>query len=368
MLIEQIHYATTPKYNFPRFIGDMGLSKKFIEISLSSMSEIREKFFQPWIDFNNRSLERIDEQEDTVVEIHGKDSFPTILHLEPILDDTPIVAIDASSIKVGETDCGIICAVRGAIVWNERKQYRCLRIGPFPFHITEENRKEILRALGQYSPAAFNSNLSFLIEVQSRLCSALERWIQMMVSRSTNNSIILWDGSLSCNSQNGCTEILLQALRDARSNSNIVLSFSKASTVRFLGRKITDLIVKQKGSCILEIDERMLSISSKRNLRLLGKIYVVKLSEKGYAFRVDVDKALPREVQILTLKRLLGNDLVFQGYPETLRLAHISSTFTASDVIGIQRFIAKRYGLKIVTWPSIRKALFGPFGTGGAGD
>lgn len=366
-MIGQIHYATTSRYNFPQTLNDTGLSKKFIELSLNSMSEIREKFFQPWIDLDDQSAERIDEQEDTV-EVYGKDSLSTISHLEPIPDNTPIVAIDASSIRIGETECGVICAVRGAVVWNERRNYRYLRVGPFPFHITEENRKEILRVLGQHSPTIFNSGLSYLVEVQSRLCNALERWIQMMVSRSTSNSIILWDGSLSCSYQNGHADLILQILRDARSNSNMVLSLSKASTVKFLGKRITDLIAKQKGPCLLEIDERMLSVSSRKNLRLLGKICVVKLSERGYAFRADIDKALPREAQMLVVQRLLGNDLVFQGYPETLRLAHIFSTFTASDVIGIQRFIAKRYGLKVVTWPSIRKALFGPFGAGGAGD
>lgn len=189
----------------------------------------------------------------------------------------------------------------------------------------------------------------------------------MMVSRSASNSIILWDGTLSCRPQNDCVSLLLRILEDARRNSNAVISLSKASTVKFLGRRITDLLMKQREPCLLEIDEHMLSISSK-SLRLLGKIYVAKLSEKGYAFRVDVDRGLSRDVHMMALRRLMGNDSVFQGYPEALRLAHIFSTFTASDVIGIQRFISRKYGLKVVTWPSIRKALFGPFGTGGAGD
>lgn len=366
-MIGQIHYTTTPKYNFSQIVEDIDLSKKFIELSLNTMSEIKEKFFQPSISLDGQFTDRLDEQEDTV-EVNGKSALPIITRLEPTSDETPIMAIDASSIKVGETERGVICAVRGAVVWNERKRYKYLRVGPFPFHITEESRKEILRVLGQYSPITFNSSLSFLIEVQSRLCNALERWIQIIVSRSISNSIILWDGALSCSSQNGHFDLLPQILRYARSNSNTILSFSKASTVRFLGKRITDLITKQKGPCLLEIDERALSISSRRNLRLLGKIYVAKLSERGYAFRVDVDKALSREAQLLVIQKLLGNDLVFQGYPETLRLAHIFSTFTASDVIGIQRFIAKRYGLKVVSLPSIRKALFGPFGTGFFGD
>jgi len=364
-VIEQIHYATTPKYNFPQIRENMSLPKRFIELSLNSMSEIKERCFQPWIDLSNLQVERIEEQED-IIEVYGKDTLSLISSLEPVPDGTPIIAIDTSSIKVGETGSGIICAVRGAVVWNEKKRYKYLRLGPFPFHITEENRKEILSILGQYSPINFGSSL-FLIEIQSRLCNALEKWIQMMISRSVSDSIILWDGSLTSKSSSGYLDTLAGILRNARNNSNIVLSFSKASTVRFLGRRITDLLSKHKAPCILEIEEEMLSLSSK-NLRLLGKIYVARLNDKGYTFRVDVDRSLPKEIQIIAIQRLLGNDIIFQGYPEALRLAHIFSTFTASDVIGIQRFIAREYGLKVVTWPNIRKALFGPFGTGGAGD
>ena len=364
-MIEQIHYATTSRYNFPQI--SVGVPSKIIELSLNSMSEIRDKCFQPWIDLGGQQMEGVEGQEGAI-EVCNGDSFSLISPLEPIPDDSPVVAVDASSIKVGETESGIICAVRGAVVWYERKCYRYLRIGPFPFHITEENRKKVLSVLGQSQSIIFNSGIQFLVEVQSRLCSALERWIQTAISDSVSNGIILLDGALSSRFSNSGFNSLEQILRKARDNSNVVLSFSKTSTVRVLGRKITDLITRQSGPCLLEINDGMLSASSRNNMRLLGKVYVVKLNERGYAFRVDVDGALPREIQVMAVQRLLGNDLTFQGYPETLRLAHIFSTFTASDVIGIQRFIAEEYGLKVVSWPDIRKALFGPFGTGGTGD
>jgi len=364
-VIEQIHYATTQRYNFLRDLRDLDFPKKFIEISLSSMNEIRDKCFQPWIEVESRQVE-VEEQEN-VIEVYDEASFLLTSPLEPIPDGTPVVAIDASSIKVGETRNGAICAVRGAVVWNERGKYRCLRIGPFPFHITRENRRKILGFIGQFSPSIFNSNMTFLIEAQSQLCNALERWIQMAISSSTSNSIILFDGTLSTRPFNGNADILAQILRKARGNSNAVVSFSKFSTIKFLGKKITDLIAKQKEPCLLEINESMLSISSK-TMRLLGKIYAGKLCGKGYAFRIDVDRMLPKEMQVIVIQRILGNDLAFQGYPETLRLAHIFSTFTASDVIGIQRFLTRKYGLKIVNWPNFRKVLFGPFGTGCAGD
>lgn len=342
------------------------MPEKFIELSLTSLSEIRNECFQPWVDVESQQVEKIEEQEN-IIEVDGEIPSSLILPLKPIPDGTPVVAIDASCIKVGETRSGIICAVRCAVAWSKEGRYGCLRIGPFPFHITKENRKKIFSFIGYSSPIILSSNITFLVEIQSQLCNALERYVQAEISRSINSSIILFDGALSARPSNNDTGILAQILKKARDNSNVVISFSKASTVKFLDKRITDLIIKQREPCLLEINENMLSVSS-RALHLLGKIYVGKLSSRGYAFRIDVDRMLPRDIQIIFIQKVLGNDIVFQGYPETLRLAHIFSTFTASDVIGIQRFLAREYGLRILNLPNLRRVLFGPFGTGGAGD
>ena len=66
-----------------------------------------------------------------------------LVKLKPNPAKTPVVAIDVSSIKLGETRTGILIAVRGAIVWKQTNRYRYLRLGPFPFHITEKNKNEI---------------------------------------------------------------------------------------------------------------------------------------------------------------------------------------------------------------------------------
>jgi hypothetical protein len=96
----------------------------------------------------------------------------------------------------------------------------------------------------------------------------------------------------------------------------------------------------------------------------LGNIHVAKLTSGVCSFRLDIDKQLPREQGIEAVESLLGNDLLVQSYPETLRLAHIYSTFTATEVIGIQRFVAEQYGLRTVTRPNVRRMLFGPYGKG----
>ena len=70
-----------------------------------------------------------------------------------------------------------------------------------------------------------------------------------------------------------------------------------------------------------------------QSLCFLGDVYVAKFRSNGFSFRLDIDKRAPTEEKIDAVQKVIGNDLVFQSYPESLRLAHIYSTFTANDVI-----------------------------------
>jgi hypothetical protein len=291
------------------------------------------------------------------------DAFSTsITPLMPIPDGTPVVAIDVSSIKIGETEMGALYAVRGAIVMNDKHQIKYLRLGPFPFHITEKNKKEIFRTSKQDPSLNLNSGFSSPLETQSHLCNIVERWIQMSVATSSINKIILWDGSLTVGTIGNSMNVLSQILRVARKNGNSILSFSKETNVRFSGRRITEIIPNCKPPYVLEANE--LHLKNIGNLRLLGKVYVARLTNTGCSFRLDIDRFIPLEQRILAVQRLLGNELVFQGYPETLRLAHIFSTFTANDIMGIQHFITQEYGLRVIAHNNIRRMLFGPFGKG----
>jgi len=325
------------------------------------MRNTQGRHFQPCqTDFPETLVERPHLHEP--ITLNNK-TFSTLLTpLKPIRDGTPIVAIDVSSIRIGETDTGIIYAIRGAIVWNEKRRYRYLRIGPFPFHITEESRRDLPNLFSQQPSVTRTMTPSMTYDAQSWLCSLAERWLQMAVAYSANNSIILLDGSLTAGTPGNPTSVLSQIVKTAGRNSNLVLAFSKVTSIRFLGWKITDLILRQEPPCLLEVEDLPLSIS--KNVHLLGRMFVAKLVPNGCSFRLDIDRALTREQSIVAVERLLGNELLFQGYPETLRLAHIYSTFTANDVIGLQSFITREYGLRVVTCTNMRRRLFGPFGTG----
>jgi hypothetical protein len=296
-----------------------------------------------------------------IMKIQQTSTIKTI-PLEPVTEKRPVVAIDVSSIRIGETEIGELFAIRAAIVWKENNRYKYQRIGPFPFHITEQNKKEIHKLFrNHYFEFSETPNI---VNMAARMGNLLERWLQLGISCSTYNSIILWDGSMTAGTVDSPVDEMSRLLKIARNRLNTVLAFSKKTSLRFSGHKLTDYAEKAVPPCLLQISDFP---SSSGSIFPLGNIYVAKLSSGVCSFRMDIDKKIPQELGIDAVKSLLGSDLLIQSYPETLRRAHIYSTFTATEVIGIQRFIADQYGLRIVSRPNVRRMLFGPFGKGADG-
>ncbi|MCK4884502.1 hypothetical protein KAS24_00385 [Candidatus Bathyarchaeota archaeon] len=358
-MIEQLNYTTTPTYNFPPSLEHLQLPQTFMELSLSSMKNIESSYLQP----NQTTTEHIADA-TPIMKIQQPSTIKTI-PLEPTLDEKPVVAVDVSSIRLGETETGELCAIRGAIVWKEKNRYKYQRIGPFPFHITEQNKKEIHKLFRNHhfkiSEATRTPNIA---NMQARIGNLLERWLQLGISCSAYGTIILWDGSMTAGMVDSPVDEMARLLETARNRLSTVLAFSKNTNLRFSGHKLTDYTKKAVPPCLLQINDFP---SSSGPVHLLGNVYVAKLTRGVCSFRLDIDKKVPREQGIGAVQSLLGSDLLVQSYPETLRLAHIFSTFTATEVIGIQRFIAHQYGLKIVTRPNVRRMLFGPFGKGAEG-
>jgi hypothetical protein len=324
------------------------------------------RLFQPCTakQIENPTIQTLEEATQLLAE-PGQPKLKSI-SLRPIKDETPVIAVDVSSMKIGETDVGILCAIRAAIVWKQKRQYRYLRIGPFPFHITEDNKNEVYHLFRQHSfieqpKPDYTCTLS-LVFAPTRLGALLERWLQMRIATQTGNSLILLDGSLTAGTQDASVEFISQLLETARNRCNTVLAFTKITRLRLLGYRLTDYINKRTSPCLLQIGGYPMTLSNA--VRLLGNVYVVKLSEGNCGFRLDIDRKLSHEKAVEAVQRLIGNDLILQSYPETLRLAHIYSTFTANEVIGIQRFLVQTHQLKIVTRPNVRRLLFGPFGKG----
>jgi hypothetical protein len=361
-VIEQLTITTTPKYNFPQENINLELPRTFLELSIQSIKTSEKTF-----NLNNL----LNFQQLTITTLENLNCLSAkVIKLKPKPDNSIVSAIDVSSIKLGETSTGFLLAIRGAIVWKQNVNYRYLRIGPFLFHVTEENKQRIYNVLRkayfnfahQESKAALNiTSTPNIMQMQSRLTGLLEKWLQMTLTTAAKNTLILWDGSLTVGTPETPTRVVESILQTARKRENMIMAFSKATRLRLMSHRITDLLVKSRPPCLLELKGYS---NVNRPIRLLGEIYVARLAKGNCTFRLDIDKEIPSEQRIEAVEKLLGNDIVSHGYPETLRLAHILCTFTANEVIAMQRFIAKKAGLNIVSQPNIRRILFGPYGKG----
>ena len=346
-MTEQLHISTTPKYNFPPLTE---FPQQFLELSIRTLKTLHTKSLHETQIENN--IDSINTQKIKLIKLSQAN------------EEVPVAAIDVSSIKVGETINGIVIAVRGAIVYRKDGKYRYLKVGPFPLHITEENKGELYRFFGSHPISILNEAYDVTIApeisyLQSKITSIFEKWLHLSLASSMRNSLILLDGSLTAGTPEKPVTTMQNIMEIAKKNKNIVLAISKISRIRVSGLQISDFAFKLPHPCLVELDNLPFRYGIMKNL---GRVYLAKLNGSK-VFRLDIYRGFPKEEGIKAVEKLLASDLIVDGYPETLRLAHIFSTFTANEIVGIQRYLNERYNLRIFDRISIRKILFGPYGT-----
>ena len=283
-----------------------------------------------------------------------------IIEFTPTPSSRPIAAIDTSTIRLGELEDGSLCALRGAVVALEGKHYRYTRYGPLLFSLGNSLMANQIPSLGITS---FNgvSNVEILLR---RVRNSLERWLQLSVTRSLTSGLILIDGSLTAGTPDNPSGEMENLLDVARRSENLVIAISKNTQLRIHDKSITALLELNSEPCLLDVDKRIRRQFPGYPIQFLGRIFVGKLARSGFPFRIDVDRRISTEDCVAGIKQLTGTDIVEQGYPETLRVAHILSTFTASDVLAIQSLATARFGIQLMPKLALRRSLFGPFGTG----
>jgi hypothetical protein len=105
-------------------------------------------------------------------------------------------------------------------------------------------------------------------------------------------------------------------------------------------------------TCYIDVSSIVKSLVS----NIIGNPLLAKLSTDGLVLRVDVLND-PSE----SLGRLITNDVITNGYPETLRLAHHVSIFTRTDMTCLKGFILSKFGAKEMMCEDVRRTLLGAF-------
>lgn len=282
------------------------------------------------------------------------------IHLEPLDSHRPVVAVDTSTIRLGELEDGTLCGLRGAIVWLENHQYHYSRYGPLIFSLG--NNQSSFQELVGLEPNPFCNEIN-IENMLKRVRNMLERWLQYNIASATRQGIILVDGSLTAGTPDNPVKEVERMLDTARRGENAVIAISKKTKLRIKERSLTNLLEHEQSACLLDVDAEVSDQFPPYPVRFLGRVFVGKLAKRGFPFRVDVDRALTGENAVNSIRQLAGTDIVDQGYPETLRMAHILCTFTAGDVLAMQAFTAARFGVQLLPKLLLRRSLFGPFGT-----
>ncbi len=338
---------------------DSIIPSDFIKIGNQSLACNSTHTF-PTQQFNIQLLRNIKHKPSFTTGIDNQ--FLETLRLDGVGNEVSVYGLDTSNIDLGETAEGVLCAIRGCIVWRDTKEYQYSRHGPFIFHITERNKQYLFDSLRQ---TCFNQHERIeappLENMTDQIRSILERWLQKQLCESCQDSLLLWDGSLISPSGNRPITPLFSLLNLARREQNTILAFSKETTLTAMGRRINTLVSDRDVPCLLDIDN-IIQLQYGKRLRFLGKVYIAKFTRGRLSFRLDIDRRLSQYEGKTAAEDLLKSDLIINSYPESLRLAHILSRFSAGEVIAMQRYISLHHSLRIVPQPDVRQILFGPYG------
>jgi hypothetical protein len=292
------------------------------------------------------------------------DRFDTerAIMLSAVPSNRPVIAIDTSTIKLGELEDGSLCALRGAVVLLDKEHYKYVKYGPLVFSLGSNSQDALQHFTDQGLISQFlaEPNVDGLLK---RIRNAFERWIQLNVSSSITNGFVLIDGSLTAGTPDNPTKELERILEMARRNDNLVVAISKKTKLRIGDQSIINLIDPKKEPCLYDVDDEIREQFPAYPVRFLGRVFVGRLATSAFAFRIDVDRKILAQEAAEEMCQLVGTDIVDQGYPETLRLAHILATFTAGDVLAMQAFAASHFGIQLMPKLALRRSLFGPFGS-----
>ena len=357
--------TTTTQQKISNFLLPEGttpaIPQGFVEFCRDSMRGLQgsQLFVLPTFDPDFETTQ-FDGADGPILNIDGPNDDHVVM-LEAVATERPVVAIDTSTVKLGELDDGILCALRGAVVTLASKNYRYLRYGPFVFSLgyNAPIASKCLANLG-FPPFSGEPNIDSLLK---RVRNVLERWLQFSVSSSLADAFVLIDGSLTAGTPDNPSRELEQILEVARRSGSVMIAISKKTKLRIRNKALTNLLENEPNPCLIDVDTEITEQFPPYPVRFLGRVFVAKLAKAGFPFRIDIDRHIPNTTAVNEFAQLAGTDIVDQGYPETLRMAHILSTFTATDVLAMQAFAEAQFGLEMAPKLSLRHSLFGPFGS-----
>ncbi len=270
----------------------------------------------------------------------------TVNTFRPLHEKTLVAAIDSSCVKMAETEDGSLYAVKcGIATAIDGHALMHFRIGPFLFYVTESSLRE----------SELDDRLAKAVLLDDDIAKRLvrirtERAVQKELASHLVGSMILVDGSLRGSIFEDRQRSINKISEECVLRKNTVIGVSKATRFRPLERAAGPLL-KVPGPAYIDVEIIVKSLV--RNSA--GSNVMVRLDGTGPALRADIIGAGNSE----SLGRLIGNDAISSGYPETLRLAHHISTFTGTEITCLRSHVLNTYDVTELAADDIRRTLLG---------
>jgi hypothetical protein len=272
-----------------------------------------------------------------------------ITTIQPIIDNTMVSASDSSAIQIAETEEGSLYAVKSGIAISiGGNTLMHFKIGPILFYLSEQTIRN----------SEIDHRLARVVLVDSHIAKRMirmrvERAIQMKLCKHFDKSIILIDGSLKSSLFEDNNENIKNIAENCSLQQNSIIGISKNTRFKILD-KISYPLTKIHCPAYLEVD--LIIKSLVRNT--IGDNLMVKF-DKNNSPLLRADVVTPNYNKDEALGKLLGNDSIAEGYPETLRLAHHISTFTSIEVSCLKGHVLSNYDVTELAPEDIRKTLLG---------
>ena len=301
------------------------------EIDVSRIAESR------YIPLDEFFLMELEEEEEE--ELRVKDIEVDIEDLEPVDYSLPVVAIDSSSLTIGETEEGPIATIKLAIVAQSKNRVEVKVYGPLVCHLTSEVFPKVYVFLRNEILGLNETSIPPLHKAQSRLRNLIERVGQRYASTLIREGIVLWDGSMT-QTIDTPTKMIVDSIKIAKENGNSIVAISKRTRLMTVdGKRITSILRDHNKACFASVDN-IIEETSRRYLT--ERVFIVRFSPFSFSFRVDIAPSEGKTHEQV-IRELYSSVNLFNGYPMPLKEAHTSCCFNSPEVIAIKAFLeAKR--------------------------
>jgi hypothetical protein len=270
--------------------------------------------------------------------------------------DRRVVAIDSTSAVLGYVPEGLVGAIRASVILKPegKTQHKMERYGPYLAVVTNNDKDE------QYSNACelvygepIRAKAPDLRKTLDRLRNLFERYLQFQAVQSYSDALLLIDGSLLAGAVADPMFVVKDLVREAQRHRNALVALSKSTTLTMKESRLSilSLLDGVPGACY--VGDLRPHLTQERS-RYIGCVYVGRLTPNGEAFRFDIpdDASVAHESLFSMLGGLSGE----HGYPEELKLAHMTSVLSAISVIELQAAAINLHGLEMKQ--SVHRRLF----------